>query len=594
MSQSQSSRAVSSIVSVVVACVLVLVPLRPALAQSIKLSPLLAASGDVSQYVFTPDGQRVLFAADPTTDDIFQLYTVPISGGVPLALTAWPQVSSVGSIQTSADSRYAVFSHVVGPVTEIYSVRTDGGAPVRLNSALVLSGTVAQYAITPDSNTVVYLADQQVDGRHELFRVPIAGGIATKISPALVAGGTISTFQLTPDGTRAVYLADQQTDDVFELFSLSVAGGASVRLSGNMTPGGSASSFQIASDGQRVVYLADQRTKDVFELFSALTTGGGVTNLNGAMIAAGDVGCRPIIFFFGITFRVLFFLISPDGKRVIYCADQIIDEDIELFSVPIAGGDSTKLNGPLTAGGDVYNARFTPDSTRVVYQADQRFDERDDLFVVPTLGGAPDLRVSGDMLANGEVFSFQMSPDGNHVIYNANQQIADSNELFSAPLAGGATPKLNPPMNPASDISSFAYDRTGRRAYFLARTAGENATMLYGASALRTGDVITLSASQVTSGNVLGFAVNPVTNHLIYLADQDTNDQNELYVTADTVSSGVFYLPIASRLGGFEVEPNDNAGTATVISASPKCTSWKAVSTTNTMCIALMLRPRAY
>ena len=34
-------------------------------------------------------------------------------------------------------------------------------------------------------------------------------------------------------------------------------------------------------------------------------------------------------------------------------ADQDVNDDVELFSVPLAGGGVTQLNGPLVAGGDV-------------------------------------------------------------------------------------------------------------------------------------------------------------------------------------------------------------------------------------------------
>ena len=38
------------------------------------------------------------------------------------------------------------------------------------------------------------------------------------------------------------------------------------------------------------------------------------------------------------------FQVSPDGSTVVYRADQDTDDVFELYSVPIGGGASTKLN----------------------------------------------------------------------------------------------------------------------------------------------------------------------------------------------------------------------------------------------------------
>ena len=75
-------------------------------------------------------------------------------------------------------------------------------------------------------------------------------------------------------------------------------------------------------------------------------------------------------------------VISPDAARVVYVADQQTDDVVEVFSVPIGGGTATRLNGPLTAGGDVLgnSPAISPDSDRVAYIADQETLNRE-LFV---------------------------------------------------------------------------------------------------------------------------------------------------------------------------------------------------------------------
>jgi len=54
----------------------------------------------------------------------------------------------------------------------------------------------------------------------------------------------------------------------------------------------------------------------------------------------------------------------------------------EIFSVPIGGGLSTKLNGPLP-GTFLYDFAISPDSSRVVYRAPQDSAARNELYSVP-------------------------------------------------------------------------------------------------------------------------------------------------------------------------------------------------------------------
>ena len=71
---------------------------------------------------------------------------------------------------------------------------------------------------------------------------------------ALVAGGAVVDFALSPDGTRAVYRADQEVDGRIDLYSVNLVGApASVRLSRVLGPGNGVHAYRIAPDGQRVL-----------------------------------------------------------------------------------------------------------------------------------------------------------------------------------------------------------------------------------------------------------------------------------------------------------------------------------------------------
>jgi len=72
-----------------------------------------------------------------------------------------------------------------------------------------------------------------------------------------------SFFQISPNSERVIYVADQRSNGLFELFSVPISGGDAIRISGDLPGGGDVGAtgrtadFQISSDSQGVVYLAD-------------------------------------------------------------------------------------------------------------------------------------------------------------------------------------------------------------------------------------------------------------------------------------------------------------------------------------------------
>ena len=66
---------------------------------------------------------------------------------------------------------------------------------------------------------------------------------------------------------------------------------------------------------------------------------------------------------------------------MVYRADQDTDNIIQLYSVPIGGGTSIKLNSTLVSGGGVNDLKISQDSTTVVYRADQDTDGVVELYV---------------------------------------------------------------------------------------------------------------------------------------------------------------------------------------------------------------------
>lgn len=61
---------------------------------------------------------------------------------------------------------------------------------------------------------------------------------------------------------------------------------------------------------------------------------------------------------------------------LVYLADEDTNGLVELYSVPVSGGVTTKLNGILPGGGDVDSLfSVSPDGMRVIYRADEETED---------------------------------------------------------------------------------------------------------------------------------------------------------------------------------------------------------------------------
>jgi len=135
---------------------------------------VISSSGDVVDFLLSPDGEWVIYRADQETPGVVELFAVP----------------------------------------------TGGGVAVKLNGALVSGGQVSTtYLVTPDSSTVVYRAVQDVAGRPELFAVPITGGAPRKLNGELPPGGSVAEdVTVTADSGMVLYRSNESQLGYFELY----------------------------------------------------------------------------------------------------------------------------------------------------------------------------------------------------------------------------------------------------------------------------------------------------------------------------------------------------------------------------------------
>jgi Tol biopolymer transport system component len=300
-------------------------------------------------------------------------------------------------------------------------VPLTGTTPIKLNPPLAAGGVVNLFQISPDGSHVIYLADQDVDQRRELYSVPIAGGPAVKLNGPLVSGGNVGiNFRIAADTGRVVYIADQQSNDVLELYSVPIEGGAFVKLNPALVSGGDLLTFNIDPASDRVVYSADQDTNDLYELYSVPITGGLSIKLN-----------QPV------SQSVSEFQITPGAAYVMFIAKAAGASAYQLYGNNTTGGTVQRRNLDLDPSENVLSFRISPDGSQVVYDvAANNQSVPGNLYQTSPMAGDSHILTVADPGFGVDQYDFVFTPDGERIVCVYQLNAASPQKLISVKTTG--------------------------------------------------------------------------------------------------------------------------------------------------------------
>ncbi len=423
------------------------------------------------------------------------------------------------------------------------SLPAQGLPRQKINDPLAPGGEVQLFQISPDSRRVVYTADQDTPGVHEIYSVPFSGGGATKISLPLQQGGATWLHEVSPDGSTVVYCADRDGNNVFELYSVPITGGVSSMLSNGLPSARLGVDFRISPDGTSVVFVADRiSSANSYNLYRVPIGGGRPDRIYGPLPVIDDPGPAR-------QSAVEQLAISPDGSAVVYSARQDTSSPFELYSVPFEGGVPSLLSdNPIGFGDGVTEFQISADSSTVVYLQDVLLPE---LFSVPIDGGAPNRLNDISLFPDGEVLDFKISPDSSTVVYRADPDERGLFGLYRVSLGGGRITKINPSF-PRNARVSYGFQISPDSSTVVYRSDQDTplTTELYSIP-LNGGVPTKLNSPLVDHGDVSEFLISPDGFRVIYSADQDTNNVHELYNVA--ISGGPSTKINAPLLAGREI-----------------------------------------
>jgi len=208
--------------------------------------------------------------------------------------------------------------------------------------------------------------------------------------------------------------------------------------------------------------------------------------------------------------------VDPNHERVAYISDQEIDEQKELYVIPLRGGTPTKLNPPLMEGRDVYDMQFAPNGNHIVYRSDQETQNVGALYSVAPTGGST-INISGAPPEGSSVFRYRISPDSKWVVYDYEKRPFDEYGLMSTPIDKSNPVSLTPPSQANGYVgTSYAFTPDSQRVIYSLESRADGHRNIYSVP-IQGGTVVTLTMPQAANETVAYFSLSPDGQHVLYM-----------------------------------------------------------------------------
>ena len=464
----------------------------------IKLSEKMADGGNVVDFKISPSGFWVAYVADQDTDELFELYVVPVD-----------KLSNESAVKVSVE------------------IEGSGIKEIRAGSMQYF------FAWAPNSSRVAYIADAKKDV-YELFTATPSGKQKKLISELVDSDSDVEDFEWEPKSELLAYVADQDRDDVFELYTAEADRDfrrSTIKISRAMAGRGVRESYAAAGryafgwapDSSWIAYIADQLIPDKFELFTATPDG----NLNGRISRARSDNQD-----------VREFSWAPNSVRVAYTANHNVSDRIDLFtglkssSGLNSSGSPRLLSTGLGPGQQVAVFKWAPDSVRIAFTSDRNRTGFFRLFTVQPVN-ANNILVSTGLPSLSDVIDFKWQTKllSNSEVLLAYQVDALELELYTyIPASSRNTRIKDRRFVQGGDVFDFEWAPDNSRIAYTADFGEDDVSELF-SSLANNRETFRVSGELTNGGGVLLFKWAPDTSGVGYIADQDFNNVYELFAS---------------------------------------------------------------
>lgn len=347
---------------------------------AIKLNQNFISGGNVSsacqfssEFKISPDSQTVVYQANATKRDEFNIYTVPIRRETEPTQLNVP-------IETFSDG-------VNCDTDEATRVPTEG---------------ILEYEFLKDSSSIIYrVLEKNQNGQQSVYRISSQGGTNHLLykTPAPRFTDSMRFFISQNDQYVVIKTSEAMFDSNAPLGFSGVDKILAISLSQerDKTIYNSTEFATILikgiSDDNRLVYSVDN------EIF--------VSSLNNENTLSLIEGTS----FFDL-------VLSPDNSSVLFLSDAFSQSKrVSLFRIFLNGGSLIFEGQPLIANGDIINFKLSDNGSQLVFLADREVNNKFELYTKKSEAGLGTEKVNMPLQDDSDVIDYLISPDGSFIAY---------------------------------------------------------------------------------------------------------------------------------------------------------------------------------
>jgi hypothetical protein len=334
-----------------------------------------STSGNVDAFEWSPTSQWIAYTINPITGSSlqFRLYVAPPNQeNQSFSISNIPAASNritIGEFQWSPNGSIIAFLadiRGIGVNELLVAEPILNTVPVAISGTLADGGEVVEFAWAPNNSRIAYIADQNIDEKFDLITVvPDLNSFNPNPEPRLISGdiiGDVIDFAWSPDSFLIAYIADGDTLGVFELYTNLPSGTTPRKVCDDLIDDEDVWAFAWSPDSSLIAYQANQEESNKDELYTTVPDEEqDWVKISGSSPSGGLLREKDFTSFGW----------APDSSRVAYLARQATDFYELYSSTPDGATNNSVISGPLVAGGNVDSFQWSPDSTRVAYRADQ-------------------------------------------------------------------------------------------------------------------------------------------------------------------------------------------------------------------------------